>query len=179
MKTRIFIICVEVILCINLSFAQEQGKFRGGFELGTIVPIEGKMGWLFSMEVKYNFKDNMNVGFQTEFMGIIVDKNNSESLNMFSMSYDYYFHKRNKSFSPFIGGGLGYYFCNDYDAGQEIRTGYNNPACFIRAGFEIEKFRISLKYNVIRKSSAESYIRNSDYVALNIGFYIGGGKWKK
>jgi len=162
-----------------LSFAQEQGKFRGGFELGGLVPIEGKMGILLSLELKYNIKNNMNVGFQTEFTSTMENKDNSESLNLFSVSYDYYFHEKNKSFSPFIGGGLGYYLSSALDAGQGIRTNYNNPTCFIRTGFEIGHFRTSLNYNFIRRKNVESYNINHDYIAIHFGFYIGGGKWKK
>jgi outer membrane protein W len=98
----------------------------------------------------------MNIGFQTEFASIMVNKDNSENLSLFSISYDYYFHKKNKSLSPFIGGGLGYYICSAFDAGEDIRTHYNNPTCFIRTGFETGKFRTSLNYNFIRANAPES-----------------------
>jgi hypothetical protein len=65
MKKNIFTICLFII-CTNFSFAQETGKWRGGFESGCLFPIEGAFGILGLVELKYNLHDNMNVGLKTE-----------------------------------------------------------------------------------------------------------------
>jgi hypothetical protein len=57
----------------------------------------------------------------------------------------------------------------------------------LRAGFEAGKFRMALeyylipattKYDVVNIMKPEGSSANS-YLSLNVGFYFGGGKWKK
>jgi hypothetical protein len=50
----------------------------------------------------------------------------------------------------------------------------------IRGGIELGKFRLALEYNLIPKSDLEigESIDNS-YFGASIGFFVGGGKWKK
>ena len=177
MKHCIFIICFS-IACVNFSFAQESGKLRTGFEAGCLYPIEDGFGFWGAFELKYNLQYNMNVGFRTEYAGFWKNESDGADLLSFSVTYDYYFHSNNKLFTPFAGAGLGYYFCKptDFSGGIEYSK-YNNPTCFLRIGFELGKFRTALAYNLIRKHSELYPInRNCDYIALNIGFYIGGGK---
>jgi len=184
MKRVILIICFGILL-YNLSFTQESGKFRAGLESGGLYPHEGGFGFPISIELKYNIKDNMNLGFRTEYTDYWKHNSYSANLVSFSVTYDYYyFHQGNNNFSPFIGAGLGYYVCEAKDSSEEAKemaySKYNNPTCFIRVGFEFCKFRTSLSYNLIRKSDElNHYNKNSDYIALNIGFYVGGGKWRK
>ena len=180
MKKYVFIICMS-ILGANISSAQDAGKLRTGLEIGCLFPHEGGFGFLDAIEFKYNLQNNMNIGLKTEVAGFYKSKSYAAEVLSFSATYDYYFHSKESRFSPFIGAGLGYYFCEG-DTSEEYkykRSKYNNPMCLIRAGFEIRKFRMSLTYNLIRKSNEINYWnRNNDYVSLNIGFYIGGGKWK-
>ena len=182
MKNHIFTIFI-IITCANLSLAQESGKWRGGLETGFLYPYQGAFGILGAAELKYNLQKNMNVGLKLEATSFMKSKSYSADLLSFSATYDYYLHYTNRQFSPFIGAGAGYYFCKANDYSEELEekahSKYNNPTGFIRTGFELWRFRMSLAYNLIRKSSeANQDNRNSDYVSLTFGFYLGGGKWK-
>ena len=166
-----------------VAIAQEADKLRVGLETGLLVPYQGGVGLSGAFELKYNIQDKMNIGLRTETISFIKHKSYSAELFSISATYDYYFNSKNRLFSPFGGVGLGYYFCNasDYstDIDEEAHSKYNNPTCFLRLGAEIGKFRLSLAYNLIRKQNeANLYNRNSDYISLYFGFYIGGGKWK-
>jgi hypothetical protein len=175
---KIIFICT--VMCINFSYAQETGKFRGGLDVGfsPYNSTVNNFGFLGAMELKYNFQKNMNVGLKTEAMSIRTCKCYGAELLSFSVSYDYYFHYKNKTFSPFIAAGLGYYFRRAHEGHTDILYKYNNPTCFFRTGFELWKFRTSLTYNLIRKPQKYKN-RNIDYISFTIGFYIGGGKWRK
>jgi hypothetical protein len=172
-------------MCTSFSYAQETGKFRGGLDAGWLHLIEGEGGILGAIEFKYNLFKNMNIGLKTEAIGFKVHKSHDELLMFFSATYDYYLHYTNTIFSPFIGAGLGYYFSKSVDQSdqssypQDRILHHNNPMCFFRCGLEISKFRFSLDYNIIRKSKKFKDNRYCDYFSLAIGFYIGGGKWKK
>jgi hypothetical protein len=186
-KRYFIIICIS-IFSISFSFAQESGKWRGGIEEGVLYPHKGGFGlFLVAAEVKYNVRNDMNVGLKAETTSFWKSESYSAKLLSFSITYDYYYHCRNKQFSPFVGVGLGYYFCKaddwnyldgHYDESVVLRK-TNNPTGFIRTGFEIWKFRTTLAYNVVRKPSERYEGKNIDYVSLSLGFYLGGGKWKK
>jgi len=119
----------------------------------------------------------MNVGFKVEGSNLTGCGCHGDKIILFSATYDYYFHSLGKRFSPFVGGGLGYYFGENYRLGEQTKY-YNNPTCLIRVGYEIRKFRISLAYNLLIIPKDVNPYANNNYIALNIGFYIGGGKWK-
>jgi len=179
MRTCILIICISVI-CPNLSFAQESGKLRIGLDIGYPKVNESVFGLLGAIELKYNLRDNMNIGLKAEGVSFTKHKSYSANVLSFSVTYDYYFHAEGSRWAPFIGAGLGYYFCNVSDSSfSDKKHSYNNPTCFIRTGFEFKKFRTFFAYNLIRKPSESNLSnRNSDYISLGIGFYIGGGIWK-
>ena len=179
MKKYLIIICT-ILLCTSISFAQEIGKWRGGLEVGCLYPHQGGFGFLGAAEMKCNLQNNMNVGFKTEATSFWKNKNYSAKLLSFSVTYDYYLHYTNTRFSPFVGTGLGYYFCKSYDGGyDDPERKMNNPTGFIRTGFEAGKFRTTLTYNLVRQPNGRDEDKNNDYVALSFGFYLGGEKWKK
>ena len=165
-------------------FAQEAGKLRAGLEIGCLLPLEGGGGVLGAIELKYNLQNNMNVGLKTEVAGFLKHESYDAVTSFFSATYDYYFYSTCNRISYFVGVGLGYYYCKAWDMyyrnyNLDLNSKFNNPAFFIRSGFELGKFRTSLTYNLIRKPSEISpHSRKNDYLALNIGFYLGGGKWK-
>lgn len=68
---RKIILLVAVLLFAN-GYSQEAGKFRVGLDFG-FVPTGGGGGVLFSVEPKYNFADNMNVGLRIGLAGIARD----------------------------------------------------------------------------------------------------------
>ena len=152
-------------------------------EAGYLRPHEGTFGMSVAAELKYNLQNNMNLGFRAETASLVKCKSCSADLQLFSVTYDFYFHNGNSPLAAFIGAGLGYYFCQvkepSYDENEVLKK-INNPTGFIRTGFELWRFRMSFAYNFIRKSGAENYeSRNNDYLSIAVGFYLGGGKWKK
>ncbi|WP_019668335.1 hypothetical protein [Eudoraea adriatica] len=170
-----------VITIIAMGFtasAQEKDKFRFGMDAGYAF-TDGGDGLFGYLEPKYNLTDNSNVGLR---IGGAVRGGNAESLNIkgigsFLGTYDYYF-SNNTSSSPFVGGGLGVYWLGsiddlDFDLGTQFGG-------MIRGGIELSKFRITLEYNIIPKSDLPigQSIKNS-YFGASLGFYLGGGKWKK
>lgn len=58
------ILAVIAILTFANGYSQQEEKFRVGLDLGYAVPINGGGGMVFSIEPKYNIKDNMNIGLR-------------------------------------------------------------------------------------------------------------------
>ncbi|MDR2887130.1 MAG: hypothetical protein LBV26_03865 [Bacteroidales bacterium] len=192
---------MKKILCIMLlaamatgAFAQEQGKIRGGLDFGYCIP-KGGGGVCFDLQLGYNLKDNMTVGIKygNALMGKVdpMGENASISANgNFLGTYTYYFSSGGSSFAPFVGGGLGMYTLASFSTGASSYTvdagGKFGGA--LTAGFEAGKFRMALEYNLVPSSGVtvtdnsvtleNTSIKNS-YLAVTVGFYIGGGKWKK
>jgi opacity protein-like surface antigen len=174
-------IIILFVFCANFSFAQEAGRWRAGLEIGMLRPNnngfgnEAGVGFLGAIELKYNLRNNMNVGLKAESMYFQNNKSDDGRLQSFSVTYDYYYSTRSQ-FSPFIGAGLGYYFCNAQYFVNDVR--YNNPTCLFRTGFEFRRFRTSLTYNLVRTSETIFSNKNKDYISLTVGYYFGGGKRK-
>jgi hypothetical protein len=165
-----------------MSFAQEAGKWRGGIE-GGYVPYWGYLG---AVEVKYNLKDNKNIGVRAESMNYYLETYRNGKINSCFITYDYYSNPYNsKHFLPFVGAGLGYYsytarYYLDSLSSSLTEKKISNPTIFIRTGFEMWKIKVALTYNVVKKPSEKiQKFKNNDYISLSIGFYLGGGKWKK
>jgi outer membrane protein X len=207
MKKLIFglLLCFFVV---SLN-AQERGKIRVGGNLGLAVPTAGFGGSIDLLDIRYNILDNFNAGvkFGGAFMLRDVSEIN-ESMTMgeatmhissnFMLVGDYYFNKGTSAFAPFIGGGIGSFSIFDIymqvQEGEEYNYTYDElPAVSstlggaLRAGFELGKFRVALEYYLlpqtdkydvanIMQSAGKS---NNSYLSLNMGFYFGGGKWRK
>jgi hypothetical protein len=95
-------------------------------------------------------------------------------------TYDYYFNNGSSSVAPFLGAGLGLFILGDIsDSSNSVSLG-SQFGGLIRGGIELGKFRLALEYNLIPKSDLEigESIDNS-YFGASIGFFVGGGKWKK
>ena len=177
--------CIGCLFIVPTSFAQEAGKIRAGFDIGCLTPRYmngqgfGGFGFCGATEMRYNLQDNMNVGLKAEVTEFLKHKDYVADVLSFSVTYDYYFHYKGSRNAPFIGAGLGYFYCVAWDyQSNPYNYKYSNPTCFLRTGFEFQKFRVSFAYNLIRNSIVEEYSRNNDYLSLSFGFYIGGGKWK-
>ena len=170
------------VLGTSSVFAQEAKKIRTGLDIGGLQTHQD-FGILSALELKYNLQNNMNIGLKVEYTYYTECMCNWGNIFSFATTYDYFFHSSGRHSSPFIGAGLGYYFCKAHDHHffyvENYVSKYNNPTCFIRAGFEIRKFRMTLSYNLIRKpSEMNPSDRNRDYISLTVGVYFGGGKWK-
>ncbi|MEQ5792065.1 outer membrane beta-barrel protein [Muricauda sp. NFXS6] len=193
---KIFFAFLLMLAVVQVSQAQEEGKFRVGLEAGYTMPSGGG-GVLFAVEPKYNIADNMNIGirFESAAMAKNVDVGpaSAEASLTASVSYsgtfDYYFNSGSSSFAPFFGAGVGYsslgsigFDIDDVedvegDADVEVDGKFGG---LIRAGFEAGKFRLAATYNLIGKTDLGegAEIKNS-YLGISLGFYLGGGKWKK
>lgn len=193
MKKLIF--AIVTLLFFNFSYAQREGGFRVGLDVGYI-PASGGGGVAFDIEPKYNIKENMNVGLRIGIAAIardIEDVGNTTfvtatAVGSYIGTFDYYFPS-GKSFVPFVGGGLGYSTALSVRADEDANVDGLDPDSgfggLIRGGFEWGKFRMNLEYNIVPKTPlylngplTTEDISNS-YFAVNLGFYIGGGKWKK
>ena len=184
------ILIVVVIIALGLKVtAQEKAKFRVGLDFGYAF-AKGGGGGLFSLEPKYNVTDHSNVGLRIGLAAYArnimsdIDLDISVNSNILA-TYDYYFGKGNSSTSPFLGAGLGIYSLASiksdsfiYDE-NEIGAGTEFGG-MIRGGVEFGKLRLALEYNMVPKTDflLGRSIKNS-YLGASIGFYLGGGKWKK
>jgi outer membrane protein W len=193
------ILTAAAVFAFANGYSQTEGGFRVGLDLGYTIPSNGGGGILFSIEPKYNIKDNMNVGLRIGAAAMVRDiksDGDTESAKVsangsYVGTYDYYFNKSGKSFVPYLGGGAGYYSI----ANVEINNGDNNDEIaldangkmggLLRGGFEWGKFRMGLEYNLVPKSTLQDInganlgtISNS-YLGIHLGFYVGGGKWGK
>ena len=193
---KIFFAFLLMLAVVQVSQAQEEGKFRVGLEAGYTMPSGGG-GVLFAVEPKYNIADNMNIGIRFESAAmaknVYVGPASAEASLTASVSYsgtfDYYFNSGSSSFAPFFGAGVGYsslgsigFDIDDVedvegDADVEVDGKFGG---LIRAGFEVGKFRLAATYNLIGKTElAEGLEVKNSYLGISLGFYLGGGKWKK
>jgi len=189
------VLVIALVFTTFISYSQREGAFRVGMDFG-VVPANGGLGFSFSVEPKYNLKDNMNIGLRYALAGIardVEDFGNSTfvtatGVESFMGTFDYYF-KNGKSFVPFVGGGLGYGSALSVRADEDTSVSGLSPksgfAGVLRGGFEWGKFRMGLEYNLVPKSKlyngtleSNEDISNS-YFAITLGFYVGGGKWGK
>ena len=191
---------VAAVFAFAYGYSQKEGGFRVGLDLGYTIPSNGGGGVLFSIEPKYNIKDNMNVGLRIGAAAMVRDIKTDENENTSAKisangsyvgTYDYYFNASGKSFVAYLGAGAGYYSI----ANVEINDGNNNEDValdangkmggLLRGGFEWGKFRMGLEYNLVPKSTLQDIngankgtISNS-YLGIHLGFFVGGGKWGK
>jgi len=202
-KKLIILLVVGFLASANALFAQEEGMFRVGMDLGYTIPGSGGGGLLFYLEPKYNIKDNLNIGLRFGTAAMVRDikyysmsdeVTGTLSANVsVALTADYYFEGLGENFAPFVGGGIGSMsfasleinsetdLDDDYLGTFETR---NALAPFIRAGFETGKFRLSLDYNIVPKSniinSQGAVIGESgnSYLGIAIGIFVGGGRWR-
>lgn len=196
-----FFLLLIFLLTIN-SFSQEIDKFRVGIDLGWTLPTAGGGGFLFTIEPKYNIKENLNIGLRMSSATMVKDvefKNTNENADgklaansTYLATLDYYFYK-GKNFVPYLGFGAGYAklanirfdMVSDVKLENEEIKLNGKFAGLLRGGFEWGKFRFGADFNLIPKSKLKDGILSEDaeisnsYFSFNLGFFIGGGRWKK
>ncbi len=200
---RKFVLYSLIIVAFTDVYSQEKGKIRVGADLGICLPNQGG-GLTGNVDFRYNILDNFNAGFRIGFGLMIKDiaissdrmsVTSTESLNnSFLITGDYYFSKKTSYFAPFIGVGLGTYFIENTRFTLENNetqkfgfyiNGENVSGGLLRGGFEWGKFRLVLEYYLIPSSALKDLsnnykgMSNNCYTNISLGFYIGGGKWKK
>lgn len=128
------------------------------------------------------------------------DENNSSAtasvMGSTLLTGDYYFTKGESLFAPFIGGGIGRYRIMNIQvaevSGQTQSTDASitylserKPGGVIRVGFEYGHFRMAADYNIVASSTLVDIYNNrigttgNNYLNLSLGFYFGGGHWRK
>jgi hypothetical protein len=193
------ILLALITLAVANGYSQKKGGFRVGLDFGY-VPTGGGGGGMFSIEPKYNIKDNMNVGLRLGGAGIAKDIQTTTTTSAevsangsFVGTYDYYFHKSGSgsSFAPYVGAGFGYYSLANVKVDDTSNANDISPDVtglmggLIRAGFEWAGFRMGLEYNVLPDSDLENLdgsfygTAKNTYLGIHIGFFVGGGKWGK
>jgi len=200
---KLFLLLLAVLAVCGLK-AQEQGELRVGFDVGLSTPYQGK-GLSGDLDIRYNITDNFNagvkVGIGAMVRGIDNDYSNLSvsgigSINTSALIIsDYYFNRGTSYFAPFVGGGFGsfsivniYVSANQGDNLNIDVTGLQPDITYgglIRGGIELSKLRISLQYYLIPSTTLYDVNLNdigrasNSYINLSVGFYIGGGKWRK
>jgi len=197
---KLFLGLLILAFAVNLN-AQEQGKIRVGLDGGLSFPNAG-FGFTGDLDIRYNIMDNLNLGVKFGLAALAKDMelNGTSStvtacaITSSLLTGDYYFNKPNSSFVPFLGGGFGSYSIGNFRYTATTNTTVNTPTNIIvekklggllRTGFEAGHFRMALEYYIIPGSSFVNEnneikgITGNSYVNLAIGFYLGGGKWRK
>lgn len=149
------------------------------------------------IDLRYNLKDNLNLGLllngailfrdMDAVTGTATISNNSCDL----VVADYYFNDGTSSFAPFLGGGLGIHKVWNIRGTNFSISNFNDYTSeyvfggMAQFGFEIEKIRLALQWYLIPKTKVvnvnniQTGISSNNYMNLNIGFFLGGGNWKK
>lgn len=189
---KIFYAFIIALSTVQFAQAQEQNKFRVGLDFGYTMPSGGG-GILLAIEPKYNIADNMNIGIRFESAAMAKNVGETEASLTASGSYfgtfDHYFSSGSSSFAPFLGAGVGYstlgnigleFESEEIDGEVEVEMD-GKFGGLVRAGFEAGKFRLAASYNLIGKSDVgeEGVEVKNSYLGISVGFYLGGGKWKK
>lgn len=202
MRKQVFI--AFMLLAVISVSAQEKGKVRFGFDGGISIPNSG-VGMSGDVDFRYNVQDNFNLGVRLGLSILYKDMGYLDNQNMefttgmytnFLVHGAYYFAKENTNFAPFVDAGLGSFsLLNLYTVTDGTQTEFtlNSIPSFdkkfggmISAGFEVWKFRLAAEYYIIPVSrrfnvmteSFDSFSKNS-FFNLSLGFYFGGGSWKK
>jgi len=186
------IVCILIAVAATSAFAQEKGRTRFGLDIG----YAHSAGASLDMNLLYNIRDNMNVGIRLGDVLKTVESQVKErvfdaGITNYSATGNYYFNLENRS-AIFVGGGLGLYKLRVFHHDHQHRVhnyGGKEFGGFLTTGVEIRKFRLALEYNLLPSSSVLIPNRNDDtrvkdtvknsYFAITVGFYLGGGKWKK
>lgn len=192
-----------LLLVIQSTYAQRAGGFRFQMDLGTAIPQGGGIGALVNLEPQILIKDNLAFGMRlgvaalakdVTYYSIQEDYNGEVSANAsLAGTLNYYFNNGNSRVAPYLGGGFGYYALSsvqidDTDFGNgEVG---NLEASFawapmVRAGVELGKFRIGAEYNFVPTSDLQNTNGQvigeavNEYFGFTLGFFVGGGRWRK
>lgn len=177
--------------------AQEAGEYRGSLDLGVSVP-GGGIGALSNLEINYNLSDNMRAGLRIG-SGLFVRDLERDSDNdfesgdfssnlSFAGTYDYCFNSGG-ALVPYVGAGLGVFIAAGYagrdgeDYSFSVLEWSPNFGGFLRAGFEVGKFRVGAEYNfipdvpLIDAEGIQVGDMSNSYLGFTVGFFVGGGTW--
>lgn len=184
-----------LLLAIVAVKAQEQDKVRLGLDGGFAMPTHGGGGIMGGLEFKYNLSDNWNIGVRGELAGTGKDIGGNKSDVSMNGSVlavtDYYFNNGNSNFAPFIGVGIGVARLGGAQVNSDDKRIPDDEVSkttkgvgLARIGFEYSRLRVTANYYGIPTTTytntlGQDFTIKNSYFSFGIGFYIGGGKWKK
>ncbi len=175
---KLFITFVFICFVTLATKAQERSyyPFRvdAGMNAATTLFSGSSLGLGYYIEPRYAFNAHFSLGLQYNEMFLM---NTSENIdfryNMELMATgDYFFNT--STFRPFVGAGVGLSWL--IGGGTDTGVGGGSaPAILVRTGFDVWQVRFAVSYNY---GGTYEQIGSYDYLALSVGFFIGGGKRK-
>jgi len=189
------------LLIMNTAYSQQAGKFRYQMDLGVAMPKDGGIGAIVNLEPQILVMNNLALGMRMGVAGLakdivyhdIQDDYDGEIGANISVlaTANYYFNFGKGNVAPYVGGGFGYYGLSnldieesDYDEDDFENLEANFAwAPMLRAGVELNKFRIGVEYNFVPKSNLQDVRGDvvgratNEYFAFTLGFFVGGGRW--
>ena len=200
-KKFTMIACLTACTLTSTTFAQEQKKFKVGIDLGTAIGRDG-IGGTIAIEPRYRINNNMSVGIKlglgvltqkfrinSEFIDPLHSKDLDVNVNRSYMGTFNYHFNTNRKFSPYLGGGLGY-FQLDGSENRVIEEGNNYTSksysarefgTMLRGGFERGKFRMGVEYYIVPKTDltlngVQMKGTTNTFFNIHVGYSIGGGR---
>lgn len=180
MMKKLFFIALS---CMSFTaFAQNFKKFKVDVGIGYAFPTTGNQGGstnagaAFTIEPHYRLTDDIAAGLRLEGAALGHHDNSNSStkvsvLASYRLSGEYYLTK--SGLRPFLGVGLGFFKSASVDF-DSSSAGINTtiPAkaefgFFPGVGIETGHFRLNSEYNIINSAG---------YIAIKLGFFLGGGK---
>lgn len=190
-----------LLLVVQTAYSQQAGKFRYQMDLGFAAPKDGGIGALVNFEPQVLVLNNLALGMRMGVAGLAKDVtyytipedyNGEIGANLsISGTANYYFNFGNSKVAPYIGAGFGYYALSnieientDFDRDEvgDLQASFA-WAPMLRAGVELDKFRIGAEYNFIPSSNLQNVQGDvigkatNEYFAFTLGFFVGGGRW--
>jgi hypothetical protein len=189
------------LFLINTAYSQQAGKFRYQMDLGIAAPKDGGIGAIVNLEPQVLVLNNLALGMRLGVAGLakdivyydIPDDYDGEIGANVSLlgTANYFFNFGKGNVAPYVGAGFGYYSLSNL----EIEDSYYHDDDFenleadfawapmLRAGVELNKFRIGVEYNFVPKSNLQNVRGDvigqatNEYFAFTLGFFVGGGRW--
>jgi outer membrane protein X len=184
---------------IRVGFNAGLGLPNAGFGVGGDFDIRYNLMDNLNVGVKFS-GDALMKDLQIDRMNNNVYATAS-AISSTLLSADYYFNKGTNRFAPYLGGGLGLYKIMNIGmvatgsnstvstpTNTTIYPSYSKFGGLIRGGFESGHFRMGLELFLVPDSpvtpfdnttSILSPTTGNSFLKFSLGFYFGGGHWKK
>lgn len=183
---KIYLSVLALAMAFSVSELKAQStnykSFKVDVAFGYAVPAGSgsKGGVLFTVEPKYAVNNDITVGLRMEgaLTANAIESNgtsiagNIKATTSYLLTADYYFNET--GFRPFAGLGAGLYNLSgvEFDDSSLGVDGSTKFGFAPRVGFEAGHFRTGIEYNFAGKSAGVNY----NYLAVKVGFFLGGGK---
>jgi len=179
-----------VALLSTSAIAQEFKPFRVGLGFGLVTPQQSLPGYLLYVEPTYKFP-RYSIGFRLETVGR--PDADIGILGSYTINGQYYFREGPTGF--FGGLGFGVYTVNSALLGSctcEDELKSTVMGFYPRIGYQRKRMTITIDFNIVQSAKQKGhsdvpsmspvptyYQATTSYIALKLGWYIGGGRKKK